>query len=134
PGVRRPPIGTERLQRLGEGSEEQLALLSLLRGQWRAHEVIRPRQRAQKRRQRRGVVAVASSGKNPQRCRREAEARSAKAARSLPRGTLDVLLGPPELGLRLLFGVQVQPGLVMEGMVADLVPCRGERPEELPVL
>src|SRR5207244_5444094 len=64
----------------------------------------------------------------------EADAGSARPQWALSGGSLDVLLGPPELDLGLLLGIQVQPGLVVEGMVADLVPCRRDRAEELPVL
>src|SRR5206468_12889166 len=105
--------------------------LSLLRGQPGTHEVVGSRDGSQERRQRRGVVAVPASRQDPQRRRREAEARSAKAERSLPGGPLDVLFRSPELAVGPLFGIQVQPGLVVKRVVADSVSCR-DRACELP--
>src|SRR5439155_218521 len=49
-------------------------------------------------------------------------------------GLLDRFLGGHEFSLDLLFGIEVQPRLVLEGVIADLVPRVGESPQRRLVL
>jgi len=64
----------------------------------------------------------------------ETETGAAKTAGDPAGGSLDALLGPAELGLDLRLGVEVEPDVMVKGMVADLVPGRRDHGHELRVL
>src|SRR6185436_9768674 len=90
-------------------------------------EIVGPGQWTQKRRERRGIVEVLALRQDAQRVGAQAEARSAKAARSSSRGALDGRLGVGDLALDLVARIGVKPGLVRKGVVADLVAGIGDR-------
>jgi len=50
------------------------------------------------------------------------------------RDALDVLFSTGDLILNLLFSVQMEPGLVVKGVVANLVPSSGDGGKGLSVL
>ena len=121
-------------QPLAEGAEEGAALSPLLRRQPGRAEVVRPRQRPQEGRQGARVIAVSPPRQHGERRRGQAEPRPAKPRRPLPRGPHDRLLRPRQLLVQLRLGVEMEPRLVPERVVADLVPRRRDRRQGCAVL
>ena len=130
---RAPPVGTDRAPPVAERAVQGFPLPALLSGQGARPEVIGARQRAQERREGRGVVEIAAPRQDFERHRRQAEPRPPESHRAASRGALDALLRPLELRLDLRLPVPVQPRLVVEGVVADLVSGRRDGRERLPV-
>src|SRR4051794_27253383 len=89
-----------------------------------SHEVVRPSQRAEEGGEGRGIVEVTLAGQHPEDCGREAVSRTAEPDRTLTGRLLDGLLGPRQLRIDFLFRVAVQPGLVTERVVPDLMASR----------
>ena len=93
----------------------------------RGPEVVRARQRAQERGERRRVVEIVACGEHLEQRLAPAVPRAAEAERALARDGRDRVLGLDDLFVELLARVEVQPRLVLERVVAHLVPARDER-------
>src|SRR5262245_60169528 len=96
-------------------------MLLLLLGQLRRHEVVGAGERSQERRKRRTIVLIAAPRQYAQNRRRQREARAAKSPRPCSGRRLNSILCALQLLLDLPLAVKMQPRLMFEGVVADLV-------------
>ncbi len=117
-----PAVRSHRAEPLPPSAEQLRPALPLFRRQVRLHEVERPREWSEKGREGRAVVAVPAAKQHPQDRWRHAEARAAETVGPMAGGAGDGLLRLGNLALDLLLRVEVQPGLVVKGVVSDLVP------------
>ncbi len=129
--ARQPPLERpHRPERVLPGAEQRAALLLLLVGQLAGREEVGARERIQQVREHRRVIVVAAAAERLERALRQAESRPAEAARPGAGRRLDRVLGLAQLLVEFLRRIEVQPGLVPEAVVADLVARgrdRGER-------
>ena len=115
-------------------AEERASLLLLLGSQVAGREEIGASERIQQVREDRRVVLIAAPQQGLERALRQAESRAAEAARPHARRRLDRVLGLAQLLVELRLGIEVQPGLVPEAVVADLVSRGCDGAQGRPVL
>ena len=125
--AQRPLVRVHGAQAVAKGAEQRLALGRLRHPLARRREVVRARQRSEIGGQRGRVVEIVALGEHLEQRFAPAVARSAESARALARHGSDRVLGLRDLLLELVARVQMQPRLVLEGVIAHLVPARDDR-------
>ena len=134
PALELPPERPHRAQRVLPGAEQGAALLFLLVRELAGREEVGAGQRVQQVREHGGVVVVAAAAQRLERVLRQAEARPAKAARAHAGRGFDRVLGLAQLLVELGGRVEMQPGLVAEAVIADLVAGGGDGAQRRAVL
>ena len=112
----------QRSKAFVEFSEKLFPLSSLFGGQLRRHEVIHASERTQIGRKRRAIVFVSSTNQDLQQQITKAESGSSKANWALTGDSFEMFFGLREFADQFLLRVQMQPRLMIERVVTDLVP------------
>ena len=116
-----PMIGADRVGAVAEVAEQRAAFLAFLLVEFRAPEVVPPRERTEPGGQGRCVVAISPLQQDLERRSAQAVARTAEAREPRTRCLPDGFFAASDLLLDLVGRVEVEPGLVPERVVRELV-------------
>ena len=130
----RPAVWLHRPERVREAAEQRLASLLLLGAELALREEIGAGERIEDVRKGRRVVRVATLAQHLERRPRDAEAGAAKTVYDHAGGLLYRVFGALELAIEIRLAVQMQPWLVVEAVIADLMAGLGDAAQRGAVL